>query len=295
MKTITVFTPTYNRAHLLPRLYESLCRQSSQDFMWMVIDDGSADGTGDLVEKWKIESQIEIRYFYKENGGMHTAHNLAYNKITTELNVCIDSDDWMPDDAVEKILKLWHAKPDKSKIAGVIGLDADNSGKIIGTKIPSFLDDGNLHDLYHKYGVSGDKKIILRTDVVRQFAMYPEFPNEKLVPLGILYLMIGKDYNCIYSNEILCIVEYQAQGSSDSIVKQYGQSPNGFAYSRKVQIHYLKDFRNQIKNYAHLISSSMFAKNPSLAFVGVNPVKTIMVYPVGFFLHLYFLFRIYSS
>ena len=103
MTTLTVFTPTYNRAHTLPRLYNSLCNQTCRDFEWLVIDDGSTDDSKDLVLRWKKEAVIPIQYIYKENGGLYTGYNTAYLNIETELNVCIDSDDAMPKDAVEKI------------------------------------------------------------------------------------------------------------------------------------------------------------------------------------------------
>lgn len=213
MKRLTVFTPSYNRAGLLPRLYESLCRQTSKEFLWLIVDDGSTDETKELVEKWQNENRIEIQYVYKENGGMHTGHNTAYSMIKTELNVCIDSDDWMPDDAVENILKNWNSIPEKTKIAGIIGLDAEKNGKLIGTEIPPDLKFGNLSDLYHKHRVKGDKKLVIRTDIVKKYPPYPEYPGEKLVPLDTLYLLIGRDYDFIYSNEIYCIVEYQPDGS----------------------------------------------------------------------------------
>src|SRR5690606_35774747 len=99
MKTITVFTPTYNRAHLLPRLYESLCRQTSKDFLWLVIDDGSVDNTKEIVQSWIKENIIQIEYHFKENGGMHTGHNMAIKNIKTELCMCVDSDDYLLDDS----------------------------------------------------------------------------------------------------------------------------------------------------------------------------------------------------
>ena len=108
MISLTVFTPAYNRADLLARCYESMKRQSNKDFIWMIIDDGSTDGTQGVVEQWlKEELDFEIQYYYKENGGLHTAYNEAISHIETELCVCIDSDDYMPDDAVEKILSFW--------------------------------------------------------------------------------------------------------------------------------------------------------------------------------------------
>lgn len=291
-KTITVFTPTFNRAYLLPRLYESLCLQTSQDFIWLIIDDGSSDGTDELVKQWQSENKIAIAYRYKKNGGMHTGHNLAYQVIDTELNVCIDSDDYMPEDAIKKIISSWNGIQDKSKIAGMVGLDADNGGKIIGTKIPDHLTQGTLHELYYNHQVTGDKKLILRTDVVKRYPSYPEYEGEKLVPLGVLYLMMGKDYDLIYKNEVYCIVEYQEDGSSHSILKQYKQSPKSFAYSRKIQIKYNKGFKRQIQYYAHLISSSFFAKDPLIAFKGVNPLKTLLVYPLGVLLHTYIVIKI---
>ena len=82
MKTLTVFTPSYNRAHTLGRTYESLCRQTSKDFEWLVIDDGSTDNTKELIEGWIVEAQIEIRYVYQKNQGMHGAHTVSYTHLT---------------------------------------------------------------------------------------------------------------------------------------------------------------------------------------------------------------------
>ena len=105
-KTLTIFTPAYNRAHTLGRTYESLLRQTCSDFEWLIVDDGSKDSTKELVEGWMQEGKISIQYIYQQNQGMHGAHNTAYRNIDTELNTCIDSDDYMPDDAVETIVNF---------------------------------------------------------------------------------------------------------------------------------------------------------------------------------------------
>jgi glycosyltransferase involved in cell wall biosynthesis len=292
MKSITVFTPTFNRAHLLPRLYKSLCDQTSKDFLWLIIDDGSTDETVMLVDEWILENKIQIQYVYKENGGMHTGHNLAYSLIKTELNICIDSDDYIPDNAVDEILNRWINIKDTSKIAGIVGLNANKKGEIIGTKIPDHLIQGSLHSLYKKYNVTGDKKLILRTKIVKEYPTYPEYKGEKLVPLGLLYLMIGKDYDFVYSNEVYCIVEYQLDGSSQTIFKQYKQSPKGFAYGRRIKIANTKDSKSNFKEYTHLISSAFFAKDFSLAFKGVNPFISFLALPFGILLHVYILLKI---
>ena len=292
MKKLTVFTPTFNRRDLLPRLYESLCSQTAKDFLWLVIDDGSSDHTDHLVHQWIEEAKIEIEYHYKPNGGMHTGHNAAYQLIETELNICIDSDDYMPADGVEKILKTWSDITDKTKYAGIIGLDADKNGNIIGSKIPSYVTSGNLKDLYRKHNVTGDKKVILRTDIVKKYPPYPEFEHEKLVPLGILYLLIGQDYDLFYSNDVFCIVEYQPDGSSNSILKQYRQSPKGFAYARITQKKYSKSLTEDLKNSTHLISSALFVKDFSILFTGPKVYQNLLMMPFGLLLHIYILFKI---
>ena len=124
-----------------------------KSFIWLIIDDGSTDNTRELVEQWlQNENGFEIRYVYKENGGMHTAHNKAYELIDTELNVCIDSDDYMADDAVEKILSFWE-KNGSDKYAGIIGLDATFDNQIIGTKFPEDLKTTTLLGYYANGGV----------------------------------------------------------------------------------------------------------------------------------------------
>jgi len=138
MELITVFTPTFNRAYILPQLYESLLRQNNKNFIWLIIDDGSSDNTNELVQSWINSNIINIQYHYKVNGGMHTAHNLAYNLINTELNMCIDSDDYLIDNAIEKILTFW-GKNKKDSVGAIYALDATKNNKILGEKYPSDL------------------------------------------------------------------------------------------------------------------------------------------------------------
>ena len=230
MKRLTVFTPTYNRAHLLPRLYQSLQSQTSNDFCWLVVDDGSEDETGDLVRTWIAEGMIEIRYVRKVNGGMHTAHNMAYDLIETELNVCIDSDDLMPPDAIERILANWESARADLSLAGMLGLDRALDGRIIGTAFPESGMKATMGDIYNVFNVRGDKKVVLRTEVARAFPRYPEFVGERLVPLGSLYLQIDRLYRFICMNEVWAIVDYQPDGSSATVAKQYLQSPQGFRH-----------------------------------------------------------------
>ena len=284
--TITVFTPAYNRAHTLHRIYESLLKQDCKDFVWLIVDDGSTDDTAELVKCWQEnDNGFEIRYVYKENGGMHTAHNTAYENIDTELNVCIDSDDCLADNAIKKIIDKWNDVKDKD-YAGIIGLDADFGGNVIGTGFPDDLQETTLSG-YYAAGGSGDKKLVYRTDVINKYPPYPVFENEKYVALAYKYRLIDQEYKLAVLNEVLCNVEYQADGSSHSMFKQYIKNPNGFAFWRKVCMKYPQSKNRVFVDCIHYVSSSILAKNKN--FIKESPLKfkTFLAIPFGVILTLY--------
>lgn len=271
--TITIFTPAYNRAHTIGRTYESLCRQTCKDFEWLVIDDGSTDNTRELIEGWIKENRIPIRYIYQENQGMHGAHNTAYKNIYTELNTCIDSDDWMPDNAVEKIVSFWHAKG-SDKVAGIIGLDATKEGQVIGCPFPKGMDRTTLMGFYRNGG-SGDKKLVYRTDIVKKYPSYPLFKGEKYVGLSYLYMLIDQDYDLLTLNHPLVIVEYQQDGSSINMFKQYWNNPQGFAFLRREYMPYAQGFFERLKVCVHYVSSSIILKDWN--FIKKSPLKLMTV------------------
>ena len=133
---IVIAMPVYNGERFVKEAIESVLSQTYSNLEIIVIDDGSIDNTKELIEEWQKENKIHIDYIYKENGGMHTGHNVAYSHITSELNVCIDSDDFMPDNAVDIILSFWNNNDSDESIAGIVGLDIYKNGEIIGTPFP---------------------------------------------------------------------------------------------------------------------------------------------------------------
>ncbi len=288
-KLITVFTPTYNRAYTLPRTYKSLQQQNCKDFVWLIVDDGSSDNTADLVKQWQeTETEFEIRYIYKENGGMHTAHNTAYANMDTELNVCIDSDDALAPNAIQLILEKWNQVKD-SGYAGLVGLDADFDGKVIGKDFSDGLAETTLEG-YYRNGGSGDKKLVLRTDVVREFPAYPEFPGEKFVPLGSLYAMIDQKYLLSVLNEVLCLVEYMADGSTKNMLRQYYRNPNGFRYSRLVSLTGNAGFKKKLTIYVHYVAESLLAKKKIMADAPQKGIA-LLALPLGVALWVYILLK----
>ena len=279
MPTLTVFSPTYNRADTLHLCYESLCRQTCRDFEWLVIDDGSTDGTRELVEGWQHEKKIPITYFYQENQGMHGAHNAAYRLIHTELNTCIDSDDYMPDDAVEIIVNFWKQHGNK-EVAGIIALDVDFSGNLIGTKFPEGEERTTLSGFYN-HGGRGDKKLIYRTEVINRYPEYPLFKGEKYVSLGYKYELIDQDYELLILNEPVCCVNYQPDGSTMNMYRQYIRNPQGFAFIRKQSMVLAPTAKRRFIEAVHYVSSSIMLRNKRFIQESPRPWLVICAIPFG--------------
>lgn len=285
-KRLTVFTPTYNRAYCLGTCYDSLKKQSCQDFSWLIIDDGSNDGTEKLVGSWIEEGAVDIRYVYQENQGMHGAHNTAYRLMNSELNVCIDSDDYMPMDAVEKILTFWECHGGEH-VGGMIGLDAHSDGTIIGTRLPENLEQSTLFNLYHKHGIKGDKKLVYRTRLTKKYP-YPLFQDERYVGLDYKYYRLDCEYDMLLMNEVLCCVEYLADGSSLNMLRQYRRNPKGFAfYRRELMKLPMAGMQFKFRQAIHYVSSSLLEGNKR--FLQDTPEKwlTGLALLPGFLLYAY--------
>jgi glycosyltransferase involved in cell wall biosynthesis len=167
--TISVFVPTYNRAHLLGRVFASLKAQSFKDFEWVIVDDGSRDNTAELVEGWQQTAPFTIQYLRKTNGGKHTAINPGVDMARGEFMVILDSDDWLAPNALERMLELWNAIPDKTHYSGVVGLCAHPDGRVIGDRFPQDTFDSNAVELTHTHQIHGDKISLSRLDVMRAF------------------------------------------------------------------------------------------------------------------------------
>ena len=280
---LTIFTPAYNRAHTLPRTYQSLRDQNCKDFIWLVVDDGSQDNTAELVRGWQSQDNgFEIRYIFKENGGMHTAHNVAYENIDTVLNTCIDSDDKLAPGAVEKILSKWEQIKEQN-YAGIIGLDSDFDGNVIGPGFPDGMTETTLIG-YYAAGGSGDKKLIYRTEIINQYPAYPVFEGEKYVSLSYKYRLIDQTYKLAVLDEVLCNVEYQPDGSSNTMWRQYLKNPKGWAFWRKLCMQYPVSKKRMVVDCIHYVSSSLLAKNKHFVRESPRKVLTAAMLPAGIIL-----------
>ena len=235
------------------------------------------------MQSWqRKENGFEVQYIYKENGGMHTAHNTAYENIHTELNICIDSDDQMALGAVKKIRDTWEKVKGKG-YAGLIALDADFAGNIIGKDFSAEMIDTTLGGYYAAGGL-GDKKLIYRTDVINSVPPYPVFQDEKYVGLVYKYTLVDQKYKLYVMKEVVCEVEYQEDGSTGTMWKQYLQNPKGFAFLRRVAMQYPASKKRLIRDCIHYCSSSQIAKNRKYIRESPRKLLTVFCTPPGWLL-----------
>lgn len=230
----TVFTPTYNRKKTLKRLYDSLVEQGYSDLVWLVIDDGSSDGTTELINKLKEEKKIIIEYIYKENGGKMSAVNVAHKKCHTKYMITIDSDDMMSTGFIDIVSKNIMSIDGNDNIAGIVYLTSSINGEIIGSKLPPNGTVCKFYDIYGKYGCTGDKCIVWKSEVLKNY-LYPLIEGEKFIPDGYLMLQISKKYDVMTMNYSGTIVEYLDTGYSNNYFELVKKNPYGtMLYYREI-------------------------------------------------------------
>jgi glycosyltransferase involved in cell wall biosynthesis len=199
----TIFTPTYNRAHTIKRVLDSLCAQTLRDFEWLVVDDGSTDNTPTLIAEWAKAVDFPVRYFRQENSGKHIAHNLAAREARGYFFLPLDSDDACAPRALERMAYHWNTIPveNRARFFGICGLCENQYGEIIGDRFPSEPFDVNLRDLRYFYRLRGEKWGSILTEILRQFP-FPEIKGTRFIPEGVVWLDIAKTYRIRCVNEI---------------------------------------------------------------------------------------------
>ena len=224
--TVTIFTPTYNRAHLIGNLYHSIQKQTNRDFEWIVIDDGSTDNTRQMINTWikNGDNDFSIRYFYQENGGKHRATNKAALLAKGELVFVVDSDDTITDDAIEKIIGYYRQINNKSVFAGLF-LAANNTNDEEPTQC--FCDYSFFEKDRHPY-TTGEKADVLITEVLRNYP-YPEFDGEKFMTEGVIYNRMARDGLLIrWIDDTIYLYEYQKDGLTNNSRRNFLNNPRGY-------------------------------------------------------------------
>lgn len=227
MALLSVLTPTYNRAGCLTALFQSLCAQTNQGFEWWVIDDGSTDETERTVRSFQTQSAFPIHYIYKENGGKHTALNVAIPQITSELTIIVDSDDTLTSEAVETISHYHGKYAGHPKLCGYVFHrkfpDGHISGKMfeLDEKIGSYIDVRINGDDTH-----ADKAEVFYTKCLQEFP-FPEYPGEKFLGEDTVWLQMGRSYDMVHINQAIYVFEYQDGGLTKNRRRNNIASPRG--------------------------------------------------------------------
>lgn len=228
---ITVFTATYNRSHTLPRLYQSLVKQTCLDFEWLLIDDGSQDNTEKLVKQWQQEpNNFPLVYIKQANGGKHRAINKGLNLARGEWFFIVDSDDWLPQNAIQRISTHGQTISQNSHFAGICGFKAKEDGFPLGNCVTlNRTLDASMIDIRKKYHLKGDMAEVFKTAILRQFP-FPEFKGENFLNEAAVWNKIAGKYILRYIPEIFYFCEYREDGLTKSIRQKHRNNPKGTMY-----------------------------------------------------------------
>ena len=223
---VTVFTPTYNRAYILGDLYHSLQRQTCMDFEWLIVDDGSADDTKALVASWQgEENPFPIRYIYQENGGKCRAINRGLKEADGRLFFTVDSDDYLTDDAIEKVIRWDGELPKDGHFCGYVGNRGTTPTQTPNRLFPGGYLDGTALDRYDQ--VDGERAFVFYTEIHRKY-LYPEFPGEKFLTEAVTWDLMAHDgYKMRFYNDIIWIWEYKDDGLTRAGYRVFLENPQG--------------------------------------------------------------------
>lgn len=280
---LTIFTPAYNRAYCIGRLYESLCRQTCTDFEWIVVDDGSTDDIESKINGFTAEGKIKLSFIRQNNGGKHRAVNRGLDMAAGEYFYIVDSDDFLPDDAVEFIKQKTARLHENPLIAGIAGVDRTIEGKILSNFPDVDHIDATTADIRMKHRISGDMAEVVRTDVFRQFK-FPEIPGERFCPEALVWnRMASAGYLFRYFPKVLKIIEYLPDGLTAAIIRIRANSPVASTMCYAEQCGMDMPFKQRIRsaiNYWRFWLCRSKEKKAGL------PICWSWLFPLGLILHL---------
>lgn len=283
---ISVFTPSFNRAYILTQLYKSLCRQTCQDFEWIVVNDGSSDNTDTLIKQFQEENKISIRYFYIENSGKHIAINKGLSEALGEWFFIVDSDDYLEDNAIEIISNISHEINNNSDFVGLSGVRMSFDGKRIGGRFPIQVIDSDAIKIRTVHKIKGDLAEVYKTDIIKKYT-FPAFPNEKFLTEAYIWLKLAADgYKIRYTSHGFYKCEYRSDGLTAKMTRLRRENPIGATsfYSEYIKLgipftEKCKSAINYWRFYPCLVANSEYSKPR------INKIWNIFR-PIGYIMYL---------
>jgi len=284
---ITIFTPTYNRAYTLTRLYNSLLTQTYKDFEWLIIDDGSMDNTQQLIQSFIDENIITICYYKQENGGKYRAVNKGIKLAKGELFFIVDSDDYLADNAIERVLFHYENIKNNKEFAGVCGNKAYFSGKKVGGEVNYSVLDCNSFDFRYKHKIKGDMAEVFKTDILKQFP-FPKIENEIFISESIVWNKIAEKYKLRYFNENIYFCEYLQYGLSAQSVKLRKNNSQGATLLYSEMLKYNIPYIQKIKAAINFWRFAPYAKKLSFSakLKKIGFFMSAIALPVGWLMYL---------
>lgn len=284
MPTITVFTPAYNREKTLPRLYDSLCEQTSFDFEWLIVDDGSTDNTQAAVSAFSSDI-FPIHYIKKENGGKHTAYNLALRHARGEFFLCVDSDDFLAPNAIESLCRT------ASFDCGICAYKATVDGRNLSSEFPSEVRETTTFELYSGLNCRGEYTFAYPLHVARKVP-FPVFPGETFVTESVVYDQLDKLCKVRLLPRVITICEYQPDGLSARAIELMKDNPAGYCLYFMQRIDLVSSFFKRLLMAGKYQCFGILAHKKRVTYCGKHLLLTEACYPIGLLFRVYYkLFR----
>lgn len=279
MKLLTIFTPTYNRKKKLYDTYLSLNKQTCKDFIWLIVDDGSSDGTESIVKKWIKESDFEIIYKKKSNGGKHSAYNYALRFLKTKyVYLSLDSDDVMFDnDTIDKIIIELKSLNDEVGIITLCSSSRNGKNDFVKKYDISKLSNKSLAYAYSHNLFVAEGRMILLSDYVKQFK-YPEIQNEKFFTEAYTYFQMDKVVK--WTKLVTCYSQYLEDGLTANSTKLFTNNPNSWYMYNELRIRKTEILFLKLKYYIYFISFGLLSKN-KLFKKGLNYSLIVLLFPIS--------------
>ena len=290
MYKLSIFTATYNRAYVLPKLYESLCLQSCHDFEWILIDDGSSDESVPMIQQWlKKQNPFKINFIQVKHGGKNRALNKAIFVARGDFFLIVDSDDYLKENAVKWIYSIIPSMEDNDLFAGFSGVRCRNNGDYI--RLPEFngmpyIDCLNIER--SKYRLDADMAEVYKTCILRKYP-FPECDGETFVPENVVWDQIALDgYRLRWFDKKIYVCEYLDDGLTKNWNNLRMKNPLGFAMSANTYLKYAKGIYAKLQLIGEILYCCFLKNDFSFLKKTVYPKISYMLLPVGFF---YYLFR----
>lgn len=290
MSILTIFTPTYNRGILLKQLYESLIAQTDKRFTWLIVDDGSTDNTEKIVKEFK-KGILDVKYIKQKNSGKHVAFNKAIKECKSELLICVDSDDYLLKDSVERIILNYVKIKDNNEIAGMAGICIDKNHNLLGGYFPKENLLSDTMEIRDKYNLPGEPEIY-KTDILKNYS-FEIFENEKFITEAVLFDKLTSKFKLMYINEILMVKEYLIGGLTDNQLKIRIDNIKGTKFYYKQRIKLSKYKKAKFKASINYCRFCLHDKNLRECFVSSN--KILMIFSLPFAVSIFIKDKIYIN